>query len=134
MVHQHLNRIEQSMLAANRRHGFFAAIVRLEISCVAPHDRIPQLGGTGYSRVLREISLNCADGGILDVLRRGKMRLTGTEIYDIDALLPQLIGFGYYRHRGRGLDSVNAFGKSYCWSRLCNWSHARFPILDFLAF
>ena len=134
MVHQHLNGIEQGMLAANRRHGFFAAIVGLEISCVASHDSIAQLGGAAYSRVLREIILDCADRDIFDVLRRRKMWLARAQIHYIDALLPQFVGFGDYRHGGRGLDSVDAFAKSYRRGRFCNWSHARFPILDFLAF
>ena len=76
---------------------------------MAVHDRIAQFRCSADRRVLREIALNRADGGVLDVLRRGKMRLAGTEIHDVDALLAQLVSFGHHGHGGRRLDAVDAF-------------------------
>ena len=133
MVDQHLDGIEQRVLAPNRRHGFLAAVARLEIRRMAEHDGVAQFGCSAHRRVLREIILDGGDGGILDVLRRGKMRFARAEIHDINALLAQLVGFGYHRHGGRGLDAVNSFRESEGRNCFRNWSHARFPVLVLLA-
>ena len=92
------------------------------------HDGVAQLGRPAHGRVLREIILDGGDGGILDVLRRGKMRFARAEIHDVNALLAQLVGFGHHCHGGRGLDAVDSFRKFEGRSRFRNWSHARFPV------
>ncbi len=58
MIDQHLNGVEQRMLAADRGHAFLAAIVGLEVSRVAMHDGIAQFRRSAHRRVLREIILD----------------------------------------------------------------------------
>ena len=54
------------------------------------HDGVLQFGGAAYRGVLRKIRLDRGDGGVLDVLRRGEVRLAGGEIDDVSTLLAQL--------------------------------------------
>ena len=53
---------------------------------MALHDGIPQLGCPGHGGVLGEIVLDRRDGRVLDVLRRGEVRLSRAEVDHIDAL------------------------------------------------
>jgi hypothetical protein len=100
MVDQDLDGIEQGMLAANGSDDFLAPVVRIEIDIVAVGDRIAQFWGAGNGGVLGEITLDGRDGGVLDVLRGGKMRLSRAEIDHVDSLRAQLIGFRHHCHRG----------------------------------
>jgi hypothetical protein len=88
------------VLAPDRGDHFFAPVIGIEIHCMAMHNRIAQLGGATHRRVLREIILDRQNGGVLDVLRRGKMWLTRAEIDHVNALLAQFVGFGDYSHGG----------------------------------
>ena len=111
---------------------FLAPVVGAEIGGMALHDRIAQLGGSAHRRVLREIILDGGDGGVLDVLRRGEVRLARAEIDHVNALLAQLVGFGHHRHGGGGLDAVDAFGKFDGLGRFRGRGcHAFFLALDF---
>ena len=64
-------------------------------------------GVPGDRRVLRKVALNGGDGGVLDVLRRGEMRLARAEVHHVDALLAQLVGLGHHRHGGGGFNAVD---------------------------
>ena len=121
--------LNKACFAPNRSHGLLAAVVGLEVGRMAVHDGVAQLRRSADRRVLREIILDGGDGGVFDVLRRGKMRLARAEIHDVNALLAQLVGFGDHCHGGRGLDAVDAFRKFDCRGCFRNWSHARFPVL-----
>src|SRR5579863_5787554 len=81
---------------------------------MAVHDGIPQIYRAGHGRVLGEIAVNGADGRILDVFRRGEVRLAGAEVHDVNALGAEFFGFRYHRHGGGGLDPVDAFGEFHC--------------------
>ena len=103
--------LNSACLPPDRGDHFLALVVGTEISRVAMHDRIAQFGRAANRRVLREVLLDRRDGRVLDVLRRGEMRLACAEIDHIDSLLAQFVGFGHHRHGGGGLDAVDAFGQ-----------------------
>ena len=111
VIHQHLNGIEQRMLAAGRGNHFLAPVVRIEIHGMAVHNRIAQFGGSGHGGIFREVPLNRGDGGVFDVLRRREVRLARAEIDHVDSLRAQLVGLGHHRHGGGGLDAVDSFGE-----------------------
>ena len=100
VIHQHLDGIEQGMLAPDRGHAFLAAVVGPEVSRVAAHDGVTQFRRSAYRGVLREIILDRADRGIFDVLRRGKVWFARSEIHDVNPLLAQFVGLGYHCHGG----------------------------------
>ncbi len=133
MIHQYLDSVEQRVLATHRGHGLFTAIIGPEVGRMAAHNGIAQLSRSADRRVLREIILDGSDGRVLDVLRCGKMRLAGAEIHQVNALLAQFVGFSHHCHGGGRLDAVDSFRKFESWGRFRNWSHARFPVLVFLA-
>src|SRR5450432_1403823 len=101
---------------------------------MAMHAGVAQFRRSADCCVLGEIVLDGRDGGVFDVLRRGKMRFAGAEVYNVNALLAQLVGFGHYCHGGRRLDAVDSFRKFKGWRRFRYWSHARFPVLLFSDF
>src|SRR5579862_5784419 len=94
------------------------------------HDGIAQLWCAGHCRVFGEVALNGSDGCILDVLRRGKMRLARAEVDHVDSLRAQLIRLGYHCHSCRGFDAVDSVGKPECF-RGCSCHD--FLFLPFLA-
>ena len=100
MIDEHLDRVEQRILAAGRGDHFFSAVIGIEIHGVTVHDRIAQLGRAGHSRVLGEVALDGGDGSIFDVLRRSEMRLAGAKVDHVDALRAQFVSLGHDCHRG----------------------------------
>ena len=111
VLDQYLNGIEQHMLATDRNYSLFAAVVGVKVHRMTVHHRIAQFSRARRRRVLGEIFMNGGDGRFLNVLRRREMRLADAEVYDVHALLAQLVGLGYHRHSGGGLYAANAFGK-----------------------
>jgi len=51
-------------------------------------------------RIAREIVVDGGNGGFLDVLRRGEVRLANAEVNNVDSAGPQFLGFGGDSHRG----------------------------------
>ena len=100
---------------------------------MAMHNRVAQFGRPAHRRVLAEIALNGVNRRIFDVLRRVEMRLASAEIYHVNTLLSELISFGDHCHRCRRLDPVDSLSKFEFCGCFCDWSHARFPVFDFLA-
>ena len=98
------------------------------------HDCLSQFRRASHRRVLAEVRLDSGDGGILDVLRRRKMGLARAEVHHVNALLAELVSFGDDCHGSRGFDAVDSLSKFHCQRCFRYWCHARFPVLDFLAF
>ena len=90
---------------------FLAPVVGAEVGRVPLHDGVAQFGRSGDRRVLGEVPLDGRDGSVLDVLRRGEVRLACAEVDHVHPLCAQLVGFGDHRHGGGGLDAVDAFGQ-----------------------
>ena len=111
MVDQNLHGVEQRMLAAHRSNHLFPPITGIEISGVALHNGVAQFSRAAHRRILCEVALNRGDTGVLDVLGRGKVWLTRSEIHHVNALLAQLVGFSHDRHGGGGLDPVDTLGE-----------------------
>src|SRR3954470_13344452 len=131
MLDKHLNRIEQHMFSADRNYGFLTLVVRTKVSRVPLNNRIAQLRSSRSSCVLGEVVIDGCDGCIFNMLRRGKVRLTHAEVYDVNTLLAQFVGLGYYRHGGGGVNASNTFGKFCDWHCFTHWGHTRFPGLIF---
>ena len=98
VVDEHRNDVEERVLAADRGAGFLALVIGVEVDRMAMHDRVFQFSGAADRCVFRKIRLNRGDGGVLDVLRRRKVRLARVEIDDVNTLLAQFIRLGYGRH------------------------------------
>ena len=78
---------------------------------MALHDRVFQLDRAADRRVAREIVVDGRNGRVLDVLRRGEMRLAHGQVHHVHARLAQLVGLGDDGHGGGGLNAVDAFGE-----------------------
>ena len=111
MIDEHLDRVEQRMLSTHRGHDFLAPIIRSKVGSMPLNDGIAQFRGAGHGRVFRKIRLDRGDGRILNMLGRGKVRLSGAKVHHIDALAAQLVGLGHNGHGGGGLNPVDAFGQ-----------------------
>ena len=85
------------MLAADVDHALFRIVIRPQLALVPRHNRFPQRQDAPRRRVLRVIFLDRVDRRLLDVLRRGKIRLARPEVGDVHALGLQLLGFSDYR-------------------------------------
>ena len=90
MVDQHLDGIEEGELAAGGEDRFLRGVVGAEVAGVALDDGLANLGDAGDDGVAREVGFNGGDGRVLDVARRGEMRLAGAEI---DQLAPSARSF-----------------------------------------
>ena len=113
MIHQHLNSIEQGMLAAHRGNRLLAPVIGTKIRGVTTHDCISKFRRPSHRRVFAEVRLDSGDGGILDVLRRRKMGLAGAEVNYVNALLTQFVGLGDDSHSRGGFDAVDSISKSH---------------------
>ena len=111
MVDEYLEEIEQGMFAADRGDHLFALVIAAEISRVAFDDGIAQLFDSADGGVLREISLNGCNRGILDVLGGGKVGLASRKVNQVNALCAQLVAFGNRRQRGRRFNPVDPVGE-----------------------
>ena len=131
VIDQHLDRIEQCVLAADRGEDFLAPVIGTEIGRVALHDCVAQLRRSSDRRVFREVPLDRGNGRVLDVLGGSEMRLAGAEVDHVDALAAQLVGFGHDRHGGGRFDAVDAFGQFDRLGRFGRRCHAFFLALDF---
>src|SRR4029078_255454 len=69
VVDEHLDGVEQRMLAADRGDAFLALVMRTEIFLVAVDDGIAQFGDAGHRGVAREVILDGRDSCLLDVCR-----------------------------------------------------------------
>ena len=112
MIDQHLDGVEQRVLAAGGGDGLVALVVGAEIHVVAVDDRRraarPMPGTDVY---LVKFCWMASDGGVLDVLRRGEMRLARAKIHHVDARSAQLLRLAHHRHGGRDLDALDAVGQ-----------------------
>src|SRR2546428_6234517 len=72
-------------------------------------ERVVEFERAAHGRVLRKIGVDRSDGRLFHMLRRRKVRLTRSDVHDVNALLAQLLGLRRSGHGGRGLDSINAF-------------------------
>ena len=111
MVDEHLDGIEERELAAGGEDRFFRGVAGAEVAGVALHDGLANLGDAGDDGVAREVGFNGGDGRVLDVARRGEMRLAGAEIDQLRALGAQLGGGGGDGHGGGDFDAADAFGQ-----------------------
>ena len=94
--------VEQGVLASEINDAFGDVVLRSEVARMLFDYSLLQFLDAADGRVLREVLLNCADARLLHVIGSGKIRLTGAEVNDVNALLPQLDrrfhnshGFGY---------------------------------------
>ncbi len=90
MIHQNLNSIEQSQLAASRKHALLRRVVRTEVTRMAIHHRLTHLRNPSHVRIARKVLLDRLDRRILNVTRGRKVRLTCTEVRQVHALGLQL--------------------------------------------
>ena len=117
-VHQRLREIENHMFAAHADDALGWFVIRAEIFGMTLAHGLLQLERSARARVLGEILLDCAHGGLLDILRRRKIGLAGAEIHYVHARGAQLFRFGRYLHRRRHADQRDAicyFGFEFCW-------------------
>ena len=89
-------------------------VVGAEVAGVALHDGLAHVGNAGHDGVAGEVGFDGGDGRVLDVARRGEMRLAGAEIHQVDALGAQFGGLGGDSHGCGNLDAADAVGKDLC--------------------
>ena len=90
-IDQHLHQVEDDVLAAHGDDAFGGRVAGAEILRVALADRLLQLLRAAGRRVLGEVLVDRADGGLLDVVGRGKVGFAGAEIDNVDAFAPQAV-------------------------------------------
>ena len=118
VVDQHLDGVKQRQLAAGGEDSLVDRVVRAEVAGVALDDGLAHVGNARHDGVAGEVGLDGGNGRVLDVARRGEMRLAGPEIHQVGALSAQFGRFGGHGH-GRGyFDPANAIGKDFL--RSCN--------------
>src|SRR5208282_4342015 len=127
VIDKHGNDVEERVFAAYGGSGFFTAVIGVEVDGMTVDDGVLQFGGAADGSVLREIRLDGGDGGILYVLRRGKVGFAGAEIHDINTLLAQLVSFGHHRHGRGGLNTIDAFGQADGVGDGCDYGAHEFP-------
>src|SRR5689334_19044994 len=120
------------MFTTGRGDDLFTLVGRAEILRVTPHNGIAQFGRASDGGVLGKVIPDGLDRGVLDMLRRGKMRLPGAEIHYVDTLLAKPVGFSHNRQSCGGFDPVNASGEFHSGRGFRYWAH-RLPALGFLA-
>ena len=91
--------IENRMLAADVHDAFRNVVLRSELSRVLVNDGFLQLLDSADRRVLREVLLDGQNARTLDVLRRREIRLAGTKVDNIDALVSQF-DCGFHNRHG----------------------------------
>ena len=106
MIHQHLDSVKQGEFSSSGDDGFFGPVVGAEIRRMALYDGGAQFRDAGNRRVLGEILLNGSDGCVLDVLRRGEVRLSGAELHHVCTSRLKLTGFSNHCHGGGDFDAV----------------------------
>ena len=110
-IQQSLGESENQVLAADANDTLRRGIGGAEIGRMAFADRLLQLLRAACRRVLREIIIQCAYGGLLDVVRSRKVRLARAEIDDIYTFTAQTVGFGGDLHGGRNSNQSDAIGE-----------------------
>src|SRR5258706_9068939 len=116
LLHQNADYVENGMLAANVYDTFFRLVSGFQFPLVPGADGFAQRHNATSGRVLRVVLLDGANGGLLDVIGRRKIRLAGAEVRDIYTFRFQLFGFGNYRRSGRDLDAIDAFSQLHAFS------------------
>ena len=112
MVYQHLDGIEERQFAAGREDGFINSVVGTKVGRMAIHDRFANFRNTGHHRVAREVAFDRGNRGILDMARRGEVRLARAKIYQLYTLRTQLGCLRGHRHCGRHFNAADAVGKN----------------------
>src|ERR1700676_1322649 len=90
---------------------------------MAIDNSIAQFGGSTDGGIFREVVLDGGNGGVFNMLWRREMRLAGSEVHYVNALLAQFIGFSYNRHGCRRLDAIYACRKFHSRNCFSNWCH-----------
>ena len=111
VIDQHLDGIEQGMLAADGGDAILALVVGAEVGSVALDDGVAQFGRAAYRRVLGEVVADGGDGRFLDVLGRGEMRLSRAQIDQVRAGRAKFIGFSGYRQSRGNFDALDPVGE-----------------------
>ncbi len=124
VIDQHLDGIEQHVLAADRGHCLLALVARAEVFAMALQDRVLQLHRAADGGIAGEVAVDGGNGGIFNVLRSRKVRLAHAHVNHVDARLPQLVGFGDHGHSGRGLNAVDTLCNFQCCRNCGDGAHA----------
>ena len=111
MLDQHLDRVKDRELAAGGKHRFIRRIARAEIRRMPLDDRLAHIRNPRNRGISREVSLDSRNRRILDVLRRGEMRLPRAKVHQVHALRAQPRSLSGHGHGGGNFNPVNAVGK-----------------------
>ena len=94
-------------------------------------DGIFQIERAANRRVTGKIRANRRNRRFLNMLRRGKVRLTCGAVHNFDSLLAQFFGLRDCSHGGRRFNAVDAIGEFHCCRCFGYWTHA-LPAFSFL--
>ena len=104
------------MFAADVRDAFLRVVAGAELALVPCADGFAQWHNTGRRGVFRFVVVDGLDRGLLNVVRRRKIRLAWTKVSNVHALSLQLIRCGDDGGRRRDLDSVDTVRELHCFS------------------
>ncbi len=111
VIDEDLNCIEERKLAAGGEDGFVDCVFGAEVAGVALDNGFTHIRNTRNDGVTSEVGLDGDDGRILDVARRGEMRLARAEIDQVGALGAEFGGLGGYGHGGRNFNAADTVGE-----------------------
>ena len=114
--------LENRLLAPDRHQALFHRVVRSEVARVAFHDGLLELGNAARRRVLGKVLIERRDSGLLDVLRRRKIRLSGAEVHHVHSARFELVGLGDYGGGRGNRNPGHTLGESHDFAFHNGWS------------
>ena len=108
LVDESRHGVENDVLGADAGDALVGRVCGTEVLRMPVADGFLELGDAAGGGVLGEVFIQGADGGLLDVVGRGEVGLTGAEGYDVNSFGFELGGLGGYGHGGGFADVRNS--------------------------